>query len=183
MEQDKQILNLPISVTGRMDVGRLVREVEALDNFLEQASVRTPGTPMKMPKTSRMLDEMLEKNRINALAEEDRRRLLQFLITVRAKAPTIHMSFNADPSPQFTLKLTTWLRANVHPLLLLQVGKQPNIGAGCIVRTTNKYFDFSLKRHFDSQQALLMSKIRGAVEAVQPQNTVPTVPKEVVGNG
>ncbi len=56
MEHDNRIIVLPTNVTGRMDVGRLVREVEALDNFLEQASVRQPGTPMKMPKTSKLLD-------------------------------------------------------------------------------------------------------------------------------
>jgi len=161
MEQDSAILTLPINVTGRMDVGRLVREVEALDNFLEQASVRKPGTPMQMPKTSKLLDEMIEHNKVNALVEDDRRRLLQFLITVRAKAPILHMSFSSDPPPMFTQKLVAWLRDNVHPLVLLQVGLQPNIGAGCVVRTTNKYFDLSLKQHFAKQHPLLMAKIRG----------------------
>lgn len=166
MEPDRNIIILPTNVTGRMDVGRLVREVEALDNFLEQASVRQPGTPMKMPKTSKLLDEMLESNKINALVEEDRKRLLNFLITVRAKAPVLHISFSADPSPVFSQKLVTWLRQNIHPLVLLQIGKQPNIGAGCVVRTTNKYFDLSLKQHFAKQQALLMSKIHGVTSGV-----------------
>ena len=161
MEQDKAILLLPLGVTGRMDVGRLVREVEALDEFLEQAAVRTPGTPIQMPKTSKLLDEMLEHNKLNALVEQDRKRLLNFLLTVRAKAPIIHMSFSADPSPLFTQKLIMWLRENIHPLVLVQIGLQPNIGAGCVVRTTNKYFDVSLRQHFAKQQALLMAKIRG----------------------
>ncbi len=108
-----------------------------------------------------MLDELLQNNKINALVEVDRKRLLNFLMTVRAKAPIIHMSFSADPSPAFTQKLITWLRENVHPLVLLQVGLQPNIGAGCIVRTTNKYFDLSLRQHFANQQELLMVKLHG----------------------
>lgn len=161
MEQDSAIITLPINVTGRMDVGRLVREVETLDNFLEQAAVRKPGTPMQMPKTSKLLDEMLEHNKINALVSEERQRLLHFLITVRAKAPILHISFSADPTPMFTQKLVSWLRENIHPLVLLQVGLQPNIGAGCVVRTTNKYFDLSLKQHFSKQHTLLMTKIRG----------------------
>ncbi|MCA9332638.1 hypothetical protein KDA00_02075 [Candidatus Saccharibacteria bacterium] len=166
MEQDKSIIVLPTGVTGRMDVGRLVREVDALDQFLEQAAVRKPGTPMQMPKTSKLLDEMLETNKINALVEDDRKRLLNFLITVRAKAPVMHMSFSADPAPLFTQKLVTWLRDNIHPLVLLHVGIQPNIGAGCIVRTTNKQFDLSLKQDFAKQHPLLMAKIHGSVQEV-----------------
>lgn len=162
MEQDNSILILPLGVAGRMDVGRLIREMEALDNFLEQAAVRKPGTAMQMPKTSKLLDEMLEHNKLNGLVEQDRKRLMNFLMIVRAKAPIIHMSFSADPSPLFTQKLIAWLRENVHPFVLLQVGLQPNIGAGCIVRTTNKYFDLSLRQHFAKQQALLMAKIQGA---------------------
>jgi hypothetical protein len=160
MEHDNRIIVLPTNVTGRMDVGRLVREVEALDNFLEQASVRQPGTPMKMPKTSKLLDEMLELNKINALVEVDRRKLLNFLMIVRTKAPIIHISFSADPSPLFSQKLVTWLRGNIHPFVLLQIGKQPNIGAGCVLRTTNKYFDLSLRQHFAKQRPLLTAKLK-----------------------
>ncbi len=164
MEQDNSILVLPVGVAGRMDVGRLVREVQALDDYLEQAAVRTPGTPMQMPKTSKLLDELLERNKVNALVPEDRKRLINFLVTVRVKAPIIHMSFSADPSAAFTQKMVTWLRENIHPLVLVQIGLQPNIGAGCVIRTTNKYFDFSLRQHFAKQQALLMTKIHGASE-------------------
>lgn len=167
MEQDNRIISLPVGVISRIDVGRLVREVEALDEFLEQAAVRKPGTNVQMPRTSKMLDELLQMNKINAIVESDRKQLMNFLITVRAKAPVVHMSFSADPSPMFTLKLTTWLRQNVHPLVLLQVGLQPNIGAGCIVRTTNKYFDMSLRQHFAQKHELLMAKIHGAKEETE----------------
>ncbi len=169
MEQDNSILSLPTAVTGRMDVGRLAREVEALDNFLEQANVRKPGTAIQMPKTSRILDEILEHNKINALVDADRQRLLNFLITVRAKAPILHMSFSADPSPIFTQKLVVWLRENIHPLVLIQIGLQPNIGAGCVIRSTNKYFDLSLRQHFAKQQELLMLKIHGATSSEVPK--------------
>jgi F0F1-type ATP synthase delta subunit len=80
------------------------------------------------------------------------------------------MSFSADPSPQFTQKLAAWLRQEIHPFVLLQVGLQPNIGAGCVVRTTNKYFDFSLRERFKSKRPLLMEKLKSLgtkVEVVQ----------------
>ncbi len=161
MEQDKTFFQLPNGVISQVDVGRLAREVEALDEFLDQAAVRKPGTSIQMPRTSKMLDEMLQMNKLNALVSADRTRLMNFLITLRAKAPIIHMSFSADPSPLFTQRLTTWLRENIHPLVLLKVGLQPNIGAGCIVRTTNKYFDLSLRQDFANKHELLMAKIHG----------------------
>jgi hypothetical protein len=165
---DASILTLPIQASGRADVGRLLREVEQLDNFLKQATIREPGTSMKLPKTSRLLDEFVSSNKLNLLHEVDRGRVLNFLIMVKAKAPVLHMSFSVDPAPSFVQKLMTWLRAEVHPLVLLQVGLQPNIGAGCVVRGTNKYFDFSLREHFKKQRPLLIEKIQGDMQDGAP---------------
>lgn len=158
-------LNLPIQATGRVDVGRILREVEQIDNFLRQAAIREPGTPVKMPKTSRLLDEFTSSNKLNLLHDDDRLRALNFLVEVKAKAPVMHMSFSVDPSPAFTQQITMWLRQEIHPLVLLQVGLQPNIGAGCVMRTTNKYFDFSLREHFKKQRQLLIQKLHGDLQA------------------
>ena len=178
---DKAAITLPTQVIGRVDVGRLLREVEALDNFMTQAAIREPGTAVKMPKTSRLLDEMVTNNKLNMLHDTDRSRLQQFLVTVKAKAPVLHMSFSADPSPNFLAKLMTWMRAELHPLVLLQVGLQPNIGAGVIVRTTNKHFDFSLRQRFKKQRALLVERLHAMSDAhtpvvATPQATAPVAP-------
>ena len=157
-----EILTLPAHVITKIDVGRLLREVEALDNFLTQAAIRQPGTNVKLPRTSRIMDEVIQENKLNVLHEDDRQRLVSFLMTVRKKAPVLHMSFSADPSPLFTQRLITWLRAEIHPLVLLQVGLQPGIGAGCMVRSTNKAFDFSLKQRFKEKRPVLLEKINGA---------------------
>ncbi len=166
-------LQLPVSVVSRVDIGRLLREVESIDSFLRQSAIRQPGTAVKLPRTSRLFDETIQLNRVNVLHEDERARLQQFLVEVRTHAPTLHMSFSADPSPIFTQKIVTWLRANIHPLVLLQVGLQPNIGAGCAVRTTNKYFDFSLRSRLDKKGAALAELMKtGAApvaEAAPPQ--------------
>jgi len=164
MAQDSNFIQIPTGVVTKVEVGRLLRELEAVDEFLDQAAVRKPGTSLQMPRTSKLLDEMLELNGLNGLVNEDRTRLINFLIMLRAKAPVLHMSFSADPSPAFTQKLIVWIRENIHPFVLLQIGLQPNIGAGCVVRTTNKYFDFSLRADFASKHDVLMSKIHGAVK-------------------
>jgi len=154
-------LQLPLSVVGKIDIGRLTREVEAIDNFLTQAAIRQPGTPVKMPKTSRLFDETVEINKLNVLHDDDRARLQAFLTQVKSSAPVLHMSFSADPSPLFTQKLVAWLRSELHPLVLLQVGMQPNMGAGCVVRTTNKYFDFSLRSRFKDNGKVLVDLLQG----------------------
>lgn len=163
MEHEKRLI-LPISVVSRVDLGRLVRELGDIDDFLKQAAIRTPGTSVKLPRTSKLLDDIISVNQMNVLLKQDRVLLQDFLISVRAKAPLLHMSFSADPSPLFTQKLMTWLRKEIHPLVLLQVGLQPNLGAGCILRTANKQFDFSLRSAFRGQRPLLMRKIAGILE-------------------
>lgn len=155
------IFKLPLTVVTKVDAGRLIREMEQLDDFLNQSAVRAPGEPTKMPKTSRMLDETIEVNKLNMLHEQDRQRLLAFLGQIKTKAPIMHISFSADPSPLFTQKLITWLRSEIHPLLLLQVGLQPNMGAGCVLRTSNKYFDLSLRDRFKAKGDSLSQIIKG----------------------
>lgn len=154
-------LALPISAVSRIDVGRLLREVETLDEFLAQAAIRQSGTSVKLPRTSRLLDELVQLNSINPLVEIDRRRLLEFLTSVRKSAPVLHISFNADPSPLFSQRLMTWLRKEIHPTVLLQTGLKPGLGAGCTVRTNSKYFDFSLRENFAKKRDLLLEKLTG----------------------
>lgn len=157
--EQAKVLALPISVVGRVDLGRLIREVQILDEFLRQAAIREPGTAVKLPRTSRLMDEIIQINKINVLLESERQRLAQFLVEVRKHAPVLHMSFSADPSPLFTQKMITWLRREIHPFVLLQIGLQPNIGAGCVVRTTNQYFDLSLRQNFIDKRELLAQKL------------------------
>ncbi len=163
MERDEaRALKLPTLVVGKVDIARLLRELESTDEYLAQAAVRQPGTPMQLPRSSRLLEELARENGLNLLQEADRARLLEFLRDIKENAPVIHMSFASDPSPAFTNKLVIWLRREIHPLILLQVGLQPSIAAGCIVRTPNKYFDLSLRQHLVRSRPLLLEKIREA---------------------
>lgn len=149
-------LNLPPAVATPSDVGRLVRELSAVDDSLLQLGLRAGGTAVKMPKTSRLMDQIIQLNKLNLLKPADRRALKQYLTAVQAKAPVLHVSFSADPAPDFIEKLMTWMRRELHPQVLLTVGLQPGIGAGCVVRTTNKYFDLSLRQTFAKHRELLL---------------------------
>jgi|JI10StandDraft_1071094.scaffolds.fasta_scaffold05294_5 F0F1-type ATP synthase delta subunit len=153
-------LHLPVSVVGPVDIGRLQREVESIDNFFQAGRLKGDAE-VKLPKTSHLLDQLAEANGIN-LSEEDHRQLIaKYLTAVKTKAPRLHMSFSADPSTQFIEKLMVWLRREISPHVLLTIGLQPSIGAGCVVRTTSKYFDLSLAKNLTKQSNVLIERLRG----------------------
>lgn len=154
-------LELPILVFGPIEVRRLQRELEALEEYLAQNRIREPGKQESLPKTSRLLDDLAGNNNLNLLLADHRERLSAFLGLVNQKAPVVHISLAADPSSAFMAKIVAWLRVNIHPQALLHLGLQPSIAAGCILRTNNKTFDFSLRNHFLQHRDLLLKAIGG----------------------
>lgn len=152
---------LPPLVIGPVEINRLRRELEAIDGTLLDHTLRKKGTAGQMLRSSQLMDRMVDANRLNLLHKTDRERLRRFLDAVADKAPVLHISFSADPPPSFMESLMTWLRRNIHPQVLVTVGVQPTIAAGCIVRSTNKYFDFSLRQDFAGKRELLLKQIKG----------------------
>lgn len=159
MEHKQKSLTLPPSVVGPVDVGRLNREMDAINEAMLQLKLRKSGDDVKLPKTSRLMDVTIEHNGLNLLKEDQRDLLTRFLKAVQEKAPVVHMSFSADPSPAFMERITNWFRGEVNPYTLITIGLQPNLGAGCIMRTTNKYFDLSLKESFVHKRETLKEKL------------------------
>ena len=157
-------LVLPNIAVGRSDVVRLQRELEALGDYLHQAALRkTPTDEIKLPKTSRLLDEFMTMNKFNLLHREDHDVAVKALQDIVGHAPHLHVSFSTEPSSAFLAKLVGWLRENIGPTVLVQVGLQPGIAAGCIVRTPNRQFDLSLGQSFKKNREMLLGQLRGEV--------------------
>jgi F0F1-type ATP synthase delta subunit len=165
---------LPVLIFGIVEVRRLKREIEALNEFMRQARLREAGKQAALPRVSRLLDALATDNNRNLLQDDDRQELYDFLTSVENDAPCVNISFASDPSSAFTAKVVTWLRSNIHPAILLQAGLQPSIAAGCVVRTPNHIFDFSLREHFTKQHDLLMKSLEAAAPAVPAQPVAPT---------
>jgi hypothetical protein len=157
--ESHSLVGLPISVVGPVDVGRLLRELEAINNQLLQTKLRHDEHEQAKPRLTQLMEQTLELNKLNILHPTDRKRLQELLETVRESAPVLHISFSAEPASAFIEKLMAWLRREIHPVVLLTIGMQPNIGAGCIIRSTNKYIDCSLRQDFLSKKDILLSKI------------------------
>ncbi len=156
-------LKLPTAVVGEIDIARLRRELNGLNDFFVSTRNRTAGTAMQTPKLSRLLDQLAKDNHINLLTEDDRDQLLTTLNQIHEHAPRLQISFAADPPPRALEQILTWLRRFIHPHCLVQVGLQPGIAAGCIVRTPNRVFDLSLRANLKKQEPYLVKLIMGAV--------------------
>jgi F0F1-type ATP synthase delta subunit len=170
---------LPNSIVSPTDIARLTREIEMLDNYFREQTIRKAGTANTMPRVSKLMDQLSSDNQINLLQEQDRVGVLQLLKSLHASAPVLHISFSVDPPGAYVQKIVAWLRKNIDQYVLVTVGLQPNIGAGCVVRTTNKIFDFSLREFFAQKRQSFVDKMHEALavpnsednSAIEPTNT------------
>ena len=158
MSTQQQKFQLPTSIISPTDVARLSREIEEIDNYFRQQEIRNSGESNTPPRLSKLMDQLISYNQMNLLRSEDRAKVLGILQTLHSDAPVMHISFSVDPPGSYLQKIVDWLRRNIHAYVLVTVGLQPNIGAGCIVRTTNKMFDFSLREYFNQKREFFIEK-------------------------
>jgi hypothetical protein len=151
---------LPVSIVSPSDLKRVKREMSDINDAMLQIKLRQAGEEQaKLPKTSRHLEDLVALNQLNLLHDSDRQHLTSMLDHFSQHSPVLHMSFNDEPSDKFKDRLITYLRQSFDPYLLVNFGLAPSIGAGCIVRTTNKYFDLSLKTALLSNKQLLINQL------------------------
>ena len=167
--------SLPTSIVSPTDVARLIREMEGIDNFFRDSQIRQSGTPNALPRLSKLMDQLVADNQLSLLDEPDRQRIASVLEALHKKAPVLHISFSVDPPGPYVQKIVTWLRANIDPAVLVTVGLQPNIGAGCVVRTTNRIFDFSLREYFAQKREFFINRLH---ESIADDTVVEPGPEE-----
>lgn len=160
----------------KQDLHRLIREVEALDNYILQNSIRGQQSAA-LPRLTTTLETLIRDNSLDVMDNKSRQALKATLADLLKSAPVVHMSFAIEPSSFMTQKIVSWFRNEVHPALMLHTGIQPTIAAGCVMRTSNKYFDFSLRQHLKASQDMLMKSIREHTEAEAQLNN-PATPVE-----
>lgn len=166
--QELKKIVLPLSVMTVIDLSRVGRELDQLDEFMVQTAIRTPGTPMQLPRLSKLLDDVATANNINLLEEPHRKALLNALGYLKEHAPKLHISFAAEPNAQFVNKIADYIRTNISSVALLQIGLQPTIAAGCILRSPNHQFDLSLRQHLKDNRSQLAEYIHAVKDAPHP---------------
>lgn len=168
-------------ITSAGDLKRTKRELEMLEDFLHQSGLRTGGKAVKLPPISRLLENLAGDSSLNLLKKTDRDQLLKFVILLLQKAPVVHITLASEPSAAAMNKLVLWLRTNIHPQMLVNIGVQPSIAAGCMLRTANREFDFSLRKSLDAQAQLLIKNIRDidAKDAAAAKPAADVIPQGV----
>jgi hypothetical protein len=158
-------LKVPQTIVSKLDMHRVERELEALDSYIRQNRIR--GAELRLPKITAGLDAFAQSNEVQLLDDSSRQSFMDKVHTSLSKAPVTHISFSLEPSVSMIEKITVWFRQNIHPVMMIQVGLQPTIGAGCIVRTENKVFDFSLRQHLFKNTSKLVESIHAHGEPAE----------------
>lgn len=153
---------LPPSVVSKIDVSRLVRECEQIDNELTSAGVRAKvGTAQQSaPVVSEQLTEFLQLNKL-AFDADGRKRseLIKQLQLLKDKVPVIHMTFAVTADRESLQQLAQWLRSSVHPQAVISVGLQPALVAGVYLRTPNHVHDMSLRAKLQGSHDILVKEL------------------------
>ncbi len=150
---------IPVGITSKADVSRLLRELESLEENVRQSHLQKKPGSTKV-NISQIMQEIAHVNSIDLRTTTARKTLAENLQQLKKSAPIVHISFASSPRAQFLANITGWFRREVHPHVLLEVGMQPGIAAGCVIRTTNKFFDFSLRKKMLDNTAVLAQKLR-----------------------
>lgn len=153
-----QKMTLPMSIYSPVDINRLIRELDDLENQIMQEQMHSKNSKPTLPKVSHQLSSLAEANKVDLSQRPHRQTLQEALKTIKQKAPVVHISFSSEPPASFMEKITTWFRQKTNPYVLLTVGLQPSIAVGCVVRTPNKQFDLSLGKSLLQKSDLLISK-------------------------
>lgn len=157
---------LPPSIVSRVDLSRMVTELEWLDNELTSLAIRNQAPHQtQMPVLSEGLREFVELNKFELTESKTRSAIIAQLRVLKNKAPIVHMTFAVSADRESLQQLTAWVRNEVDPHALIAVGLQPGLVAGVYVRTPNHVHDFSLRAKLDGRHDLLINELetlRGA---------------------
>lgn len=166
---------LPSALITRADLSRLVREIEDLDNDLEAQKARnhaTGATGYKMPNMSRALSDFTEQNKLDLNDDQSRMLLKEQMKMMKDKAPILHMTFAVEADPVSLTKLITYVRTEIHPQALLQVGMQPSLVGGVYLRTPNHIHDYSVRAKLAGSRDVILHEIEAfanVIPVVEPK--------------
>ncbi len=166
-------LILPVSLTGKKELIKVQRELEALSEQMIQARVvnKETGKTKSLPALSDLANELIVANKV-MMDSASVTKLIEELGAMRDAAPSLRISFASEPDNAVKQKIVSWFRKEIDPNLLIQVGIQPSIAGGCIVNTNGNRYDFSLRKNIlgstDKFREVLSKKVGEKAEEALP---------------
>lgn len=160
-ETDQRDLKLPVSVVSKVDLHRLISELEQLDNDLTSAEVRQRAGSATTGQLvlSEQLRDYLTLNQLDLTDKKTRNYLLQQTRRLKDQVPVIHMTFASSTDQESLRLLADWLRTEIHPQAVIDIGIQPDLLGGVYLRTTNQIHDFSLRAQLMGKRDLLKKQL------------------------
>lgn len=152
---------LPLSVISKVEVSRLLSELERVDDEQTQAAVREKVASSAQPQlmVSRQFADFLAQNKLVINTAQERAQLIKQLHLLKEHMPVIHMTFAVDADRESLTKLTQWVRTSISPQAVIEVGLQPALIAGVSVRTTNHIHDLSMRGVIKKNHGVLVKEL------------------------
>lgn len=153
--------SLPPSVITKVDVARLISEMEQLDSDLvtRDAHIKS-GVPITSQLTlSEPLRDFLAANQLEIGGNSERAALIKLMREFKLKAPVVHITFASQADLESLRKLAMWFREEIHPQSIIAVGLQPSLIGGAYVRTPNHVHDFSLRARLAGHRDIITSEV------------------------
>lgn len=152
---------VPASVITKVDVSRLVSEMERVDNELTTATVHAKVGVRQDSQLnlSPQLTDFMNQNKLRPNNGQERTSLIKQMRLLKDNVPTIHMTFAVEADRESLQKLAQWIRTSVHPQAVIAVGLQPALIAGVYLRTTNQVRDLSLRAMLKDSRGTLVKDL------------------------
>lgn len=152
---------LPPSLVTKVDVSRLVHEIEWVDNEMTGAVVRekTGAPAQSAPVTSGPLQDFLNQNELSLDNSVERTEIIKQMRILKDKVPTVHMTFAVTADRESLEQLAAWLRESIHPQAIISVGLQPALVAGVYLRTPNRVMDLSVRAMLEDSHEKLTKQL------------------------
>lgn len=175
-EQTAKIM-LPPRLVSKVDLSRLVREVEQIDNEFEAQKARARSQhdaaagegaetriEYRIPPMSRSLSDFLELNGVDISDDHARPKLKEDLRHMKDSAPLLHMTFAVPADSDSLQELVDYIRREIHPQAILSVGLQPALVGGAYIRTPNHVHDFSMRAFLDNKRDILLKALEAGAD-------------------
>ncbi len=148
---------LPASLVTKIDISRLLTEVEWADNELTTVKVRKKAgvKQHEIPALTSQLTSFLDANDIKFDDAKIRTNLIKQLHLLKDKVPTVHLTFAVPADGKSLEKLADWVRTSLHPQAVIEVGLQPALVGGVYVRTPNHVHDLSMRAKLAANRGLI----------------------------
>lgn len=161
-EQNEQTaLLLPPSIVTKVDVSRLVSEMEQVDNELitRDAHIKANVPITSQISLSQQLSDFLSVNTLEIGDGAMRSDLIKRLRHIKNTAPMVHITFASSADTESLRELVVWLRQSVHPQSVITVGLQPSLIGGAYIRTPNRVHDFSLRARLAGHRDIITKEV------------------------